>query len=720
MAKAKSKAGIDDKKAAKGKEKTFTGKLTASIKYDSKAINMIFTILITAFILIVPFYRGLFFRKNYIPAILFISVIFSIYVLYKCFDKSFILIDTYMDIAVLAIPSAYVLSFLFAANSKDAFDSILIYSSYFILYKLTHSLIKSDIRNKDIFINVIILSAFLLSSTFFLDLMGIIELQGAFVSKRLFGLYQYPNTTASVLGIGIVLAINMLINTENIKLKMIYQAVLTALVSSFIFTLSRGGYLVLAGVLVLNFLLIDARSKLKYILGMSTSFLSSLMLIYKFYTLADSELKTVGGHYFISIILSAALIYLIYFIKDRLNISLSGRRINIILLTFFAVLVLIIISFFITKEPILLRFIPNAIANRMKDINFETRNVSLRIIFMKDGLNILKDYPMVGAGGGAWKNLYRQYQSIPYNTTETHNFYVQYAVEVGIIGLIALAAVLLLLVRGMIKCIADKSGYLHIYLAAMLLFLHSAIDFNLSLVAVGYLLWMLAGILNSHEGIIRFNKPFMKLSKPVLLVLSFVIVIFSSSVYYGIKLGGQAVDNAKGNKDIDKAIALFEKAGKFDRFNANYRYDLAQVLNNQLRKTNDKKYYLSFKEQLSKIKKYEPYNHDYSPTICNMLLAVGEFDEAVALADERILHQPMVVPPYEMKIDVNYQIAQYLLKNEQIEESMPYLEKILEAERQLTEINNGLEAPLKLIGDTPKKVEAALRTLNMIKEDIEG
>lgn len=815
----------------------------------NNAIILIFAILISAFMIITPFYRGLFFRVNYVPAIIILSAIFLAYILYNLKNKTPML-NTYMDLAVLSIPIVYAISLIFAANTKDAFDTLLIYTSYFIIYKITHSLIRSNIKNKDIFVNVIIASTFLLSLTGMLHISGTLKLQGVYESKRLFGLYQYPNTTASVLGVGIILALNSLINTNNKNFKALYQGILTALISSFIFTLSRGGYLVLAGVLLLNFLLIDARSKLQFILSVFISFASSSILIYKFYTLAEEELKTVGNHYFISMIISAALIYFIFFVIDKIKISLSDRNINIALISLLAVFIIASAFLFTIKEPLeyivehkaeeekswknksitidevepntdytvefnvkstlesphsygiiirgynkenehteilklfepagpefthksfdfttledtekiifllynyetdsytvykdvilkgsggnvarkmdKLKYVPDAIENRLKDIKTESSSVYLRIYFAKDGLKILKDYPIAGAGGGAWKNLYRQYQSIPYNTTETHNFYVQYATEVGVLGLIALGGVIILLLIGMFKSIIDKSNYLPIYLAAVLLLAHSALDFNLSLAAVGYLLWMLIGILNSHEGIKAIDKPILRYSKYALLVLSMLALFSSASIYYGLKLGAQAVNHAK-EKDIDKAITLFEKAAKFDRYNTAYRYDLSQIMNNELRKSKDKKYYDGFMKQLSMIKKYEPYNYDNATTICSMLLAIGKLEEASALADEWVLNSPMVVPPYNMKIDANYQIARYHLEKEEIEQAHPYLEKVMEAEKQMEATNDKIKEAkenskilgsiklLKLTDDYPKKLEASQRTLDLIKEDL--
>ena len=248
-------------KRIRGKSGTSEGSIETLEKSNyEKIIDAIFAILIAAFMIIVPFYRGLFFRTNYIPAIIYLSIVFTLYILYSLFiqkyypwrsEESFLsknsgsfgkpqdgisntfFINTYLDIAFLAISFAYLLSFFFAANAKDAFDMLLIYSSYFMLYKITDSLIKSNIKYKDIFLNIILLSIFLLSFTAILTIGGTLDLNGVIVGKRLYGLYQYPNTSASVLGAGIILAVNMLINTDNLKLKSIYQAVLTGLISTF-------------------------------------------------------------------------------------------------------------------------------------------------------------------------------------------------------------------------------------------------------------------------------------------------------------------------------------------------------------------------------------------------------------------------------------------------------------------------------------------------------
>ena len=311
---------------------------------------------------------------------------------------------------------------------------------------------------------------------------------------------------------------------------------------------------------------------------------------------------------------------------------------------------------------------------------------------MKDGIKIFKDYPLIGAGGGAWKNLYRKYQSYPYNTTEVHNFYVQYAVEVGILGLAILFIVLIQLFIGFIKSIKNKSNYLTVYLAVMLLLIHSFIDFNLSLPAVTFILWMLIGILNNDNNIKQITLPQKKTACIGFIIISIFILITSSSIYYGMNLGDKA--SKMVNEDIDTAIPLYQKAMKFDKYNNAYRADYAQIMSSKLNETKDVNYFNNMMEQIEKIRKTEPHNYKYASVILNLLLSNGQLDKAVALANDRVKDEPMVPESYIMKIDVNYEIAKHYFSNNEHAKAIPYLENILEVEN---EYNNAQEKSLQQI-----------------------
>jgi len=813
-----------------------TKKYAAKI-YKNRAIYNIFVILLSAFMLIIPFYKGLFFRTEYLSAIAFISIVFAAFMTIKLKDKSYKIINMYLDMSVLLIPAAYLVSFFFAVNAKDGFDSLLLYCSYFMLYKLVSNLSEENEEYKNIFIDLIIVSTFMLSFTAMLNIAGIINLNGVIVEKRLFGLYQYANTSASVLGVGIILSLNKLINHTDMKRIVIYQMTLTALISSFIFTLSRGGYLVLAGVLLLNFLLIKAKEKLRFLLSLFISFLSSSILIFKFYSLAEDRLADILIQYLISIVVSAVFVFVIYSLKNRIKLKVSDKSINTAIIAMALTFIAIAVFLFSVKEPIeyriehlaseeesgkyediylydlepdsqytvefnvkssfesplsygilirsysntnaeidilkhveptgsefthksfefttfkdtekilillynyktdsytvykdvvikdskdiivkkmeKLKYIPSFIADRLTDINLKTQNASLRICFMKDGLKIIRDYPIAGAGGGAWRNLYRQYQSMPYNTTEVHNFYVQYGTEVGIIGLVILAGLIILLVMSMIKTIKLGSEYLYVYIAAILLILHSMIDFNLSLAAVGYILWMLIGLINSDKNTPLIEKAQHRYMLVTALVLALAVCFLSSTMRYGIKLGAQAAITSQANMDVNTTIGLYEKAASLDRYNAIYRIDLAQILNKQLRETNDGKYYDEIMEQISLIRKYEPYNHQYTATVCNILISIGKFEEVSKLADMIVADEPLVIRSYAIKINANFEITKYYARNNNMQAAVPYLERIVDAKEQLDRINEKLDAPLVLDAGTLEKYEASFKALEALKD----
>lgn len=75
--------------------------------------------------------------------------------------------------------------------------------------------------------------------------------------------------------------------------------------------------------------------------------------------------------------------------------------------------------------------------------------------FYKDAVKVLKDYPIIGAGGGAWASIFEKYQNNPYSSRQAHSFVMQYLVETGLLGFIIFVAFLIFIfykyIRGYIK-----------------------------------------------------------------------------------------------------------------------------------------------------------------------------------------------------------------------------------------------------------------------------
>ena len=221
-----------------------------------------------------------------------------------------------------------------------------------MIYRIASEITKNDVKKKNILINIIIGSTFITAFSSILTLSGLLSLNGVVVGNRIYGLYQYPNTTAVMFALGIVLTINSLIVSNDVKIKLLYQGILTTLLATLIFTLSKGGLLSLLIVLFINFIILNAKCKVSMILNILISAVSNFLFISKFYTNTTGEPVNIMTDYLISIIICFALTIVLHFIQNKLFKSINEKKINVALITLLLIFVSIIIFLYLEREPI--------------------------------------------------------------------------------------------------------------------------------------------------------------------------------------------------------------------------------------------------------------------------------------------------------------------------------------------------------------------------------
>lgn len=232
------------------------------------------------------------------------------------------------------------------------------------------------------------------------------------------------------------------------------------------------------------------------------------------------------------------------------------------------------------------------------------RSGLIRIIYYEDGMKIFSKKWFIGAGGGAWEYLYRQYQSYNYHSTQAHNYPLQLGIETGILGLLALVILIATLIQCYLKYYlknstkdifidSDKdvsSGYLYasIITAIASLFLHSIIDFDFSEASMLLLFWQLIAILsNEFKNKLTFNEmlPFSKkflLKKKVLrgngygktcivisAVIAIVLLVFTVNIFQASSYAKKAL-NYLMQDNVDEAINSIIKAIEKDKYNERY------------------------------------------------------------------------------------------------------------------------------------------------------
>ncbi len=125
-----------------------------------------------------------------------------------------------------------------------------------------------------------------------------------------------------------------------------------------------------------------------------------------------------------------------------------------------------------------------------------------RLQFWKDSKNIIKDFPLTGAGMGCFSHIYPPYKSLKdgIKLQHAHNDYLQLLVEGGIIGFSIITMFILSLIMKTYGHFRKRKDGFSIYLyvgsltGMIAIFCHSLTDFNLQVGANGLWFYFLAAM----------------------------------------------------------------------------------------------------------------------------------------------------------------------------------------------------------------------------------
>jgi len=265
MAKKKLKVEVNNKKIEEPPKKPFP---------IVKVLNILVLVGLVILLFYAPFFRGLYFNEEMSTTFLYSGLLFLIFLIKRFIDKDFKVFKTPLDIAAILLVIVYALPIMFqiAASSQGAWDKLLRYINYFLIYLMCRDIIKED-KNIKILLNAIIVSALgvctlgidagagagltnkinwifsniplwmhlkpgaanLMSFKFF----------GGFAEGRIFSTLQYPNVLASYLGAVFFLIVGLLMVTKSYWKRAWYGIAGFIAFYTFILTGSRGMVLVL-------------------------------------------------------------------------------------------------------------------------------------------------------------------------------------------------------------------------------------------------------------------------------------------------------------------------------------------------------------------------------------------------------------------------------------------------------------------------------------------
>lgn len=368
------------------------------------------------------------------------------------------------------------------------------------------------------------------------------------------------------------------------------------------------------------------------------------------------------------------------------------------------------------------KYIPENIVSRFTSIDLKERSFTGRTNYYRDSLKIFKDYPIFGAGGGAWKGLYTKYQSEPYFSTEAHNYFLQTLVELGTVGIVLMVVFIGTICVLFITMMKKRDlMQMTILFSILSLLTHSALDFNFSYLSISLFMWGLIGLIDTKEinGInekinTKFNKEINSLI-PLALVLPFVL---ASVFFYG---GQQSATSGlialQQEGDVERGYALLDKAIGMDPFNKDFRSDMAQLQSMVESEDQQQLFLQRAEENLQAAMKYAPYDDKILQQIGFFYLSYGEFDKGFDYIEKMLEVAPMRASNYEAKVNAYTMVGEHYREKGEIEKAGEMYEKVMGVVEEVKEVNENTRKPVILSEDSMQSIFKARYTLENIDDN---
>lgn len=682
------------------------GKMAAESRNREKLPAALWVLIIglIAFLVWAPFQAGVFngLVLNFEQAIYWSVLVGSILLLVwaAAFFKNIKLEDQrdWTALFVLLIPITYIIALISAASQYFASNMVLIQSLYAFMFIMGLYLLQNHKANR-------MIETTLITVAYVIVLFGLfnwlgqgrtvsaivswfsgIVVNGYYVQAvwvdangpRLASVFQYPNTYAAFLMAFFFIAVFGITRSKKWYGQAIHAFMLVPMVLSILLTLSRGGLVFLPVVFVVLLLFLKPAKQILLIVYCVMAGVATLVIakpvtnLGQQFHLGQINDPAKGWFYVLSASLALAVIaWLIQrYVAPRLESGLSkwaDKKLSSLWLPVVSVVVVGILAWLFLGTN-LKHILPGNIGDRLENLNLQQHSFLERMTFYKDAVKVLKDYPIFGAGGGAWASIFEKYQNNPYSSRQAHSFVMQYLVESGLLGFIIFVAFLIFIfykyIRGYIKAGEhERESYFIYFILVFSILMHSLMDFNMSFVFIGMLVFLGLGGMAA----VMDNRPVAKLKlKPgtmrglysTVMVLASIVLIFVSIRYIG------------ASQDVVKAKNLFTTSNDFQEIKTpldkalSKRGDhpdavlyMASLLQAVYSQTKDESFYNEELNLLTNALKKEPFDKNMYKQLMALYQSNSENDKAYAVLRDNADRYAYDMNWYEQLIVQSYELG---------------------------------------------------------------
>lgn len=548
-----------------------------------------------------PYFRGLFFAPDQEKALLFATLIFGLTFLWRWLKQDYKFLRSSLDWFALILPIVYIISSFTAVNKGLAINEIV----KNVLYFMTYWSVSRLVRNKDDIhklLHVLYISALGVAMAGMAASTGIIHIKDGFLNERIYSTFQYPNALASYLGAATLLGVYLWSRSCDYLLGKCISSQYTGppkwmasynfwcylyacgnliLLAVLIGTGSRGGLLTFAFVFVIWLMGVGAKNRLKTTLHLGFNGLIAAIIASKFINHAANEqpwqawLWVIGG-LFVALIWQTT-----YTVAERKFTIMWEENLRKYNQAFVAIFItgIAVVGVLLSANVSVLEKIPDF-------SNLKT--AFQRINYIGTAWEMILNRPMLGWGGGGWREAYQGFMDYNYTTREVHSYYFQVGVETGFTGLLAVGGIWLSFMYMALRVFRSSKNQSNLSLvwvlisAFLLISGHALIDFDLSLSALTMVLWSLYGIMSGLAATVTANSLDDKKNVPpnympigvatvvLLLVLTLNSLLVQSYAYANQGFALLRSQQGAGIKYVEKAVA-------YNPYNSGLRVTLSQL-----------------------------------------------------------------------------------------------------------------------------------------------
>jgi len=536
---------------------------------------------------------------------------------------------------------------------------------------------------------------------------GIINIKDGFLGGRIYSTFQYPNALAAYLGAVIFMG-NYLWNRaldnhrealetprDNIWIKLYCLNLWGYLLSCGNFLLltvlfgtkSRAGLLVSALVLVIYLIGIGAQKRLYSALHLGYLGALAFVAITRFIPLAQEGhsgqawVWILGG-----LILAAAGQAAFRLLDQKVLAGLQADRKKATRAFGGLVLVFVLAAGMWLSANL-------HIIEKVTDLNY-LRSGYHRAYYINFAIDMIKERPLLGWGGGGWQEAYQSFMDYRCVTRQVHSHYFQVGVETGIPGILATVGLMLsflYLAHCLYHANRDNPTCRHLTWTVTMAFMniagHAMIDFDLSLSALALVLWSSFGVigaLSRKEQVARNEGNEQPRKKPavprwtspaITSILIVVMLLGTFSLAQARSLMRQGVSLANSNQ-INRGLQYMEKALSYNPFNAGYRITLSQL-------------YIGLKEEDKAVEQalnavaLSPYDTNPRSNLTHIAISAGEYELAARAAEEAVELAPNELSVYEHLAQTYTRLGMLELEAGNKESARGYFAKSIQVPTQM-------------------------------------